>query len=370
MDQAFASDNSKKGIFSRFKLLNFRKLLPIIFTILLLVSIVLIYFGTQQQKVYKTRASESTNNVCDLATNEVCKALNSSQCLEYSFGCCKNESSNDINQSSYCVKDSGKNIKCDALGGENFCGKNKFGVDSSTLCQWNATENKCVDKTIIKTSSGLEPEPISSSTQSANISGLEPEPIPSSTQSARVDLNLKLSFQGISSKPKVNNELKVKVKLVDSNNIEKVNDNSVFTADDYGVWSGSVSFEGVNLNQKYYLLLKGPMHVQKKICAEDAADTDLDYYSCQFGSIVLKSGVNDFDFSKVKMFVGDVPAPTQNGVTNAEDIKAVTDALSLPISQRKNEELLNNLDFNLDGIVSTQDLSLIISALKTKTDEK
>ena len=112
------------------------------------------------------------------------------------------------------------------------------------------------------------------------------------------------------------------------------------------------------------------MHVQKKICKADAADPNPGYYSCQFGNITLNSGSNDFDFSQVKMLVGDLPSPGQNGIVDREDTGVVLNALLLPVDQRQSAETLEKADLNLDAIVSTQDWSLMLEALKIKYDEK
>ena len=182
-----------------------------------------------------------------------------------------------------------------------------------------------------------------------------------------IDLNLKLSYQGIVTLPKTKTELKVRVKLIDAVNKEKIKDAVQFTADSNGIWSGKASFKDVDLNQKYYLLIKGPMHLQKKICKADAADPQPGYYSCQFGNITLQSGSNDFDYSNVKLLVGDLD---HNGVVDSADTSVVFNDLLLPTDQRQSADVLERSDLNLDGIVSTQDWSLVLEALKIKYDEK
>lgn len=182
-----------------------------------------------------------------------------------------------------------------------------------------------------------------------------------------VDLNLKLAFQGIVSKPKTKSKVRVRVKLVDAVNKESARDGSQFTVDDNGIWSGKVSFKNIDINQKYYFLIKGPLHVQKKICQPNAADPSPGYYSCVFGNITLKEGINNFDFSNVKFLVGDID---QNGVVDSLDTTPLRNALLLSNDQRQADATLDNLDLNFDGIVNPQDWGLMLEALKIKYDEK
>ncbi|MEK6951481.1 MAG: hypothetical protein AABX29_00540, partial [Nanoarchaeota archaeon] len=74
-----------------------------------------------------------------------------------------------------------------------------------------------------------------------------------------------------------------------------------------------------------------------------------------------------FDFSKVKMLVGDLD---QNGLVNREDTGPLLSALLLDLDQRKSSTILEKLDLNLDGIVEPKDWSLMLEALKIKYDEK
>ena len=200
---------------------------------------------------------------------------------------------------------------------------------------------------------------------------------PPAGETGNVELDLKLAFQGIVTLPKTKTQLKIKVKLVDDLNNVKVNNDTIFTANTSGIWSGIVTFSDVDLSKKYYLLIKGPMHLQKKICDANAADPNPDsagYYSCQFGNITLRSGVNvlpggvnPFDFSKVTMLAGDLD---QNGFVNREDTEPLQSALLLEKDQRKSSAILEKLDLNLDGIVEPKDWDLMLAALKIKYDEK
>jgi len=181
------------------------------------------------------------------------------------------------------------------------------------------------------------------------------------------DLNLKLSFQGIVTLPQTKTQLDVRVKLVDEQNTENEQTGVQFTADSNGVWSGTASFQNIDLGKKYYILTKGPKHLQKKICEANAADPQPGYYSCQAGSITLQSGSNDLNYSNVKLLVGDLD---QNGVVDSLDTSVVFNALLLPVDQRQSSGVLESADLNLDGIVSTQDWGLVLEALKIKYDEK
>lgn len=252
-----------------------------------------------------------------------------------------------------CQTEKSNPPKALTVGGGCFY-NNKLGSYQQSLCQGGVETRCCV--------------PNSNNTGGPPIIPQElPTPTPLPNDPGNVTLDLKLSYQGIITLPKTKTQLKMKVKIVDAANKEKEKDTSIFTADSNGIWSGKVTFEDVDLSQKYYILIKGPMHVQKKICSADAADPNPGYYSCQFSNITLTSGVNIFDFSKVKMLVGDLD---QNRVVNREDTGPLLSALLLDLDQRKSSTILEKFDLNLDGIVEPKDWGLMLEALKIKYDEK
>ncbi len=180
-----------------------------------------------------------------------------------------------------------------------------------------------------------------------------------------VKLNLKIKFQGIQAKPSTEfNKLSVQVilsgRLASAPTAPHAGD---FIAGANGVWSGSVTFANVDLNQQYKVLIKGPKHIQKKICHTLPTETSTGSYRCSEGSITLHAGENNLDFSGITQLVGDLP--TQDGVVDSYDVSLVRNNLG-----KTDAATLRLADLNLDGIVDTQDYSLLIAALSNRSDEE
>ncbi len=186
-------------------------------------------------------------------------------------------------------------------------------------------------------------------------------PTPTTTPGGNVTLNLKLKFQGVLKKPASGQTTQtVKVKMVDKNGTSKSGSGN-FTADDKGIWTGSVSMSAT-VGSNYKIFIKGPKHIQKRICDTKPTETYPGSYHCEKGEITIKAGVNSLDFSGVLLLAGDLPA--QDGVVNSYDTSLVRNNLA-----KTDSAVLSKADLNFDGIVDTQDYSLIISALSIRGDE-
>jgi hypothetical protein len=189
-------------------------------------------------------------------------------------------------------------------------------------------------------------------------------PTPTGAVSGNVQLNLKLKFQGILGKPAdALNKLNVKVKLYNTTTGQGTDYKTAeFTADAKGIWSGNVGFN-VDVNAKYILFVKGPYHLQKKICDAGPTETAGGTYRCTKGNITLKNGNNDLDLSSIVLLVGDLP--DQDGTVSSYDTSLIRNNLG-----KTDDASLANSDVNRDGIVDTQDYSLVIAALSVKNDEE
>jgi len=175
-----------------------------------------------------------------------------------------------------------------------------------------------------------------------------------------VNLKMKLKFQGIIKKPATDvlNKLSVKVKLLNGTTGQETTYQAAeFTADDQGIWSGSTSFN-IDVNAKYILYVKGPYHLQKKICDTGPTETTGGTYRCTKSNITLKNGDNDLNFSGIVLLAGDLP--DQDGSVTAYDTSFIYNNLG------KNND---KCDVNRDGTCDTQDFSLVIAALSVKNDE-
>ena len=187
----------------------------------------------------------------------------------------------------------------------------------------------------------------------------------STSQIKQVKLNLKLAFQGIvKDRLLEDKKLKVKVILVDEPSTVEY----PFVVDfsyqkESGTWNSFVEISAVDINKKYKFFIKGPMHIQKRICENvPNADAGANNYQCSTGNISLVEGENNFDFKDVILMTGDLPM--QDGIVDSADIAKVRQNLG-----KSDQELLNVADLNLDRVVDTQDYSLAIDGLLIKTDE-
>jgi len=206
-----------------------------------------------------------------------------------------------------------------------------------------------------------------------------PTNTPTSTQPSggSVSLNLKLKFQGVMKEPSNANQrtMKVRIKVAGGNLSSPVSVDADFTLTnnrnsdtDALIWEGSVNLPNqVIAGQNYYLLIKGPKHIQKKICDKDPSETTGGSYRCQGGrTINFSSGQNKLDFSKIYLLGGDLPVNgLQDGVIDSLDTSYIRNNLG-----KTDSDVISVADINLDGIIDTQDWSTVIYALSVKTDEE
>jgi len=120
-------------------------------------------------------------------------------------------------------------------------------------------------------------------------------------------------------------------------------------------------------NNHYKLLVKGPKHIQKRICENNPTEDIPGSYpglgGCPQGAITIAAGENYLGFSNIVLLSGDLPE--QNGVVNSGDVSLVM------INLGKNDvAALEQADLNLDGAVNGQDYSLVMEALGVRSDEQ
>lgn len=176
-------------------------------------------------------------------------------------------------------------------------------------------------------------------------------------------LKLKVKFQGITYQPSSQyNKSKVEVKVA-REGFTSDTFSGEFTADASGVWSGSVALKNVSDASNYRVYVKGPRHLQKKVCVAVPEETAGGTYRCSDGQVKLSKGENVLDFSKITMLVGDLP--DQDGVVDSYDISYIRQNLG-----STKPEVLEIGDINLDGVLDSQDYSLVIASLNVKYDEE
>lgn len=181
-------------------------------------------------------------------------------------------------------------------------------------------------------------------------------------------LKMKLKFQGIGAKPgnTALNSMSTRVKLFDETTSTATSYQAgTFVSGDNGVWSGEVTFSNINPAHKYAINVKGPRHLQKKVCVAVATETQGGTYRCSAGAITLVSGDNNIDLSGVLLLGGDLPVADQDGAVTAIDTSFIRNNLNTTDATLKGK-----CDINLDDRCDTQDYSLVIGSLSIKNDEE
>jgi Zn-dependent metalloprotease len=189
-------------------------------------------------------------------------------------------------------------------------------------------------------------------------------PTPTPTPTIGIQINLKLKFQGIVNVPKYDlNKMKVKVTIHNEDySVNQILSGNFMTTNGITWYNGIISFN-IPPGLDYTILIKGPKHIQKKICDEKPFESYPGTYHCLAGNINLKPGLNGLDFSSIYQLVGDLPE--QDGIVNSYDVSLVRNNLN-----KGDSDSVRIADLNLDGVVNTQDYSLIIAALAIRTDEE
>lgn len=183
------------------------------------------------------------------------------------------------------------------------------------------------------------------------------------TGSGQVNLLLKMRLQGVVKRPvEGKGSMKVKVKLVQNTVSNAAMYEVPMTYEEPGIWTGRITV-AEQPGSGYYLLVKGPFHLQKKICDTHPVLTN-GVYSCKGGSISLIAGDNIIDLTGIFIPVGDLKmdGQEQDGFVNSSDVSFIRDHMG-------NATALDSADLNLDGIVDTQDYALVIETLSSKHDE-
>lgn len=192
--------------------------------------------------------------------------------------------------------------------------------------------------------------------------GGTPIPTATNTPTGNSTLNMAFKIQGIMSKP-VTTTMNVKVKLLnETTKVETPFQTVQLTSNDFGIWTGSASFNTVP-NTRYTLYAKGEKQVQKKICDVSPNETAGGTYRCSTGNLTFVSGNNTFNFSGILLLSGDLPE--QDGTINAYDTSLIRNNLG-----KTDADTISKCDLNLDGRCDSQDYSLLISTLSVKNDEQ
>jgi hypothetical protein len=157
--------------------------------------------------------------------------------------------------------------------------------------------------------------------------------------------------------------MNVKITLVSSSN-QKYSATGEFRSDDGGIWTGTTNVT-LPLQQRYKILIKGPKHLQKKICDPNPTENSPGNYKCGYNQGVEITNSNmSFNFSNIFLLAGDLP--NQDGLVDSYDVSLVRNNLN-----KSTSEILIKADLDYDGIVTARDYSLIIySLINARYDEE
>lgn len=274
------------------------------------------------------------------------------------------------NQTGFSVNDQDKMVTWIASAGDEppsgiFCfGEINFepvatGEARVELTQWTGAE--------VVGSDG----PLTMKTGDASVATITVKPV---NHDNDIHLTFISRFQGIAKAPSDDDYRRISIKVTALNELKSIRESTTGTCTydtisaDVGKWNCEVYLK-VPLSEgeqrDYVLYLKGPFHIQKKICSASPEEKEPGTYKCptQYEGIVLSSREIGYDFSKIVQLAGDLPA--QDGIVNSYDTSLVRNNLG-----KSDKEALRLADVNLDGVVNSIDYSLIIAALSVRSDEQ
>jgi len=186
-------------------------------------------------------------------------------------------------------------------------------------------------------------------------------PGPTGVNQSDIKVNLRLKLQGVTTQPRNSSPIQVQVKLLEGTKLIKT-DQVTFSPQGDGVYVGDVAYKSINTKSKYAFQIKGPKHLQKRICTKDPSEQLGGTYNCDSAEVTFVAGDNTMDFAKIILLSGDTPL--QNGLIDAVDITFIRNNVG-----STDTEVLARADLNYDTIVDTQDYALIMAALSFKYDE-
>jgi len=124
------------------------------------------------------------------------------------------------------------------------------------------------------------------------------------------------------------------------------------------LWHGQIEQQLLSGND-YALLIKPDKHLQRKVCSLSARDSTT-LYSCGQDKIILSSTTTDLDLSGLIFFAGDITGEQGTSDGKVDSLDYVMIQLIIKNNTGKDPAQVAKADLNYDGIVDTQDASLII----------
>lgn len=153
---------------------------------------------------------------------------------------------------------------------------------------------------------------------------------------------------------------------------------------DVWLWEAKdVPFPQIIAGDKYKVYIKGPKHLQKKICDNNPTESRDGGYVCSDANITINSSTQELDFTNIYLLAGDIPfgggKTSQNAdstlggqdrIVDSVDITYLRAALKRSQDERKEIQLNRIGDLSLDAIVDAQDYQLAIYSLGFKYDDQ
>lgn len=190
-------------------------------------------------------------------------------------------------------------------------------------------------------------------------------PTPSSSVLSQNTLSILLKFQGISTKPKRTSTLPIVVTVAGGQLKRSMTQTIPFTADDQGIWKGTISTSSISQGSGYAVSIQGPYHLKEKICHQSPREKKPGSYICVDGQISIKSGQQTLDLTGITLLAGDLSSVkgAQDGVINSRDAVFVrTNLLS------QDSKIRDKADIDLNGEVNVIDYALILKALEIEAE--
>jgi len=204
---------------------------------------------------------------------------------------------------------------------------------------------------------------------------ITPTPSPTIPVQGNAVLNMQIKMQGIGGTNVANHckILPVKIVLKKTGEVTAISSSTInFTVGNNGIWSGSLA-TNLTTGTNYYLLIKPPFSIQKKICKNNPAETTAGLYQCSIGEISLTAGTaaaptaNNLNLTGVTVLAGDLPITNgnQNSVADAVDF-----AYLIVNIGRNDADIVSKADLNCNGGVDMTDFGLIKYTLSVAPDEE
>lgn len=181
-----------------------------------------------------------------------------------------------------------------------------------------------------------------------------------------IQLKLSVKLQGVDRTPATTKRLPFKISLIGSENNKQGPQTVELTASERndGIFEGMVEFNQLQPEANFRLLIKGPKHLQKRIC--DPKPTGMYTYHCSGNqSFPLSTGINEIDLTQAPLLTGDLPLPKQDGILNSNDTVAIQNCMVNP-----NDNCKQQTDVNFDGVTNGTDLILVINSMGIKYDDE